>query len=65
MQLVSSSAGGYHHFSGTCSLCVQDKNEYTKDMVQLLKQVVRKVRTDPTKPHPTHFDPENRASMFF
>jgi hypothetical protein len=44
---------------------VQDKYEYTKDTVRIYRQVVRKVGTDPTQPHPTHFDPENGASKFF
>jgi len=62
MQLVSSTAGGYHHLAGTR---VQDKYEYIKDTVRIYRQVVRKVGIDPTQPHPTHFDLENGASKFF
>jgi hypothetical protein len=62
MQPVSSIADGYHHLAGTC---VQDKYEYTKDTIRINRQVVRMVGTDPTQPHPTHFDPKNGASKFF
>jgi len=62
MQLVNSIAGGYHHLAGTR---VQDKYEYTKDRVRIYRQDVRKVSTDPTEPHPTHFDPENGVHTFF
>jgi hypothetical protein len=39
MQLVNSTAGGYHHLAGTC---VQDKYEDTKDTVRIYRQVVRR-----------------------
>jgi hypothetical protein len=29
------------------------------------KKTYKKVGTDPTQPHPTHFDPKNGASKFF